>query len=382
MSSGFAKGNTVRCTVTPNDGTVSGAADYDTVGILNSAPSVSSVTVSPSSPVYGSTLTAGYSTSDPDGDSVSVSTAWLVNGTQVSTASSIAVASYAVKGDSVAVRLTPTDGAASGSAVTSSARTIGNTAPTAPSLSITASPTEGVDDILCVIDTAATDVDVADTITYQFTWEADTLVYPDDFPSALGPDHTTWADDTVPAADTLLATDWTCTVSAYDGTTSGAAADATTSTIGPTAYYGPGATATGGYGLHGGGYLLGQTVTLSSPITLTGFGVHLYSGSSGIQFGLYTDSGGVPGTLVAQAPATSVVAGLNEVAVTGGSVSLAAGTYWLLKIVPATTYITENSSGSVLTYYRAYPYNTTLPTTFGGTSSYNDQTIATWLIGY
>lgn len=247
LSSGLSKGDTVVCTVTVQDGNGGTDTGSDSELIENSAPSVSSVTISPSGPVYASTLTVSYTSLDPDGDSVVVGYAWSVNGAVVSTGSTLSVASYAVKGDSVSVTLTPTHGFDAGVAVAAGAVSTGNTAPTSPVVDATDSPAAGTDDIVCAITTASTDVDTADTVSYVIEWEGDGAVYPDDFGSATGPDTTTYTDDTVPAADNSLASSWTCYAYATDGTADSADASDTP----PSRGSGPAQPARAGMGLRG-----------------------------------------------------------------------------------------------------------------------------------
>ena len=218
MSVGYSRGDIVQCTATSNDGTEDGNNASGSATIENSPPSVSNITISPSAPVYASTLSASYTTGDIDGDSVSVTYAWFVDGAQVSTSPSIPVASYAVKGDTLRVELVPDDSLDTGTAGLSGNVTVRNTAPSDPALELTETPVAGLDELICEIVVESTDVDTADIISYRFSWEADGRPYPDDFGSAVGPTTTTFTDDTIPAQDNTFATTWTCFVSADDGT--------------------------------------------------------------------------------------------------------------------------------------------------------------------
>ena len=152
-----------------------------------------------------------------------------------------------------------------------------------------------------------------------------------------------------------------------------------------TSTYGDGYSASGEIGTHGVGYLLGEQVTLSSAITLTAFGIRLDAsdpGTGSVQFALYSDSGGTPSSLVAEAAGASVVPGDNEISVDGGSVSLAAGTYWLMKASDQNIFLVEEASSSATVYYKVFTYGGSLSSTWSGGSSYTDGIFATWLVGY
>ena len=65
----YVGGDEVYCRVTANDGTVSGnTITSSTVTVRNTVPTVSNVTITPSSPVYNSNLTCAYTFADVDGD--------------------------------------------------------------------------------------------------------------------------------------------------------------------------------------------------------------------------------------------------------------------------------------------------------------------------
>ena len=65
------------CTVTPNDGHDDGSAGSATWSVDNEAPTISAVTVSPSSGVTSTTsLTCAVTASDPDGDTLTTTYSW------------------------------------------------------------------------------------------------------------------------------------------------------------------------------------------------------------------------------------------------------------------------------------------------------------------
>jgi len=221
LAGSHAKGDTVSCEVTPNDGTADGTPVSDSITVGNTAPQTTAVSLTPSSPDTADTLTASYTATDMDGDSPSASYAWYVDGSLASaTGSTLDGATWFDKGQEVYLTVTPNDGTEDGTAVTSSPVTVLNTAPEAPSISITpSSPIEAVDDLYCQVDSASADDD-GDTVTYSMSWTVDGTTYG----SASA---TTWTGDTAAAADTSAGQVWVCTATPNDGEDDGAAATAT-----------------------------------------------------------------------------------------------------------------------------------------------------------
>ncbi len=207
------RGDTVVCTVTPYDGTDYGTAVTDTLVIGNAAPEVTSVTLSPTAPTTDETLTATVSSTDADGDRVTLSYAWEVDGAVIATtATSISGITWFDRDEVVTVTVTPYDGTDYGTTGTDSV-TCANTPPTAPTVSIDPDPPGGNDDLVCTVDTASTDDD-GDAVTYTFEWDVDGTAY-------TGATTTYETGDTVDAADTTRDEVWTCTVTPSDGTDDG-----------------------------------------------------------------------------------------------------------------------------------------------------------------
>ncbi len=213
------RGDLWSCTATPNDGTAPGAsASSADVMISNAAPEVLSVVLSSLSPSTDTTLTAIATTQDTDGDSVSVSWAWKVNGTLVpgATSASLSGLVFFDRGDTIEAIATPDDGSETGAPRASATATVGNAAPTAPiAQTAPAAPTES-DDLVCVVDQPSTDAD-GDPITYTVSWDVDGA------PWTGATYDTTWAGDTISAADTQGDETWTCTMTPNDGRSGGAA---------------------------------------------------------------------------------------------------------------------------------------------------------------
>jgi formylglycine-generating enzyme required for sulfatase activity len=178
-SNRFAKNDSIYVVVTPWDGTSYGSPVSSAVATgTNTAPTITRVTLSPSAVYTSSTITASVTSSDLDGDTVSYSYDWYVDGYPrgSSTSATLSGASYFDKGQVVYVIVTPNDGDADGATATSSSVTVANTAPTAPVVAITPGDAVDGDDLTCTVVTAGTDAD-GDALTYSFDWDVDGVAY-------------------------------------------------------------------------------------------------------------------------------------------------------------------------------------------------------------
>jgi hypothetical protein len=168
----FDQGDEVYCSVGADDGEVVGpTVSSDPRTVLNGPPSIDGVSLSPSSPAEGDTITATLGTiTDPDGDAVSTSYAWYVDGTKVSSATELSSDSFD-KHQEIYLEVTPSDGAREGDPAVSATITAINTAPAFTTLttdpmeaawgeSITASPSGWID-----VDN--------DAEGYQYAWYVD-----------------------------------------------------------------------------------------------------------------------------------------------------------------------------------------------------------------
>ncbi len=212
LSGVFSRGDTVQCTVTPNDGFDAGLARSETVVIENTPPEVLTVSISPSEAYTNTILTAITTTADAEGDPVSLSYAWTVDGVSVAeTSSSLDGSIHFDKHQVVAVSVTPNDGFTDGPAVAAGGVTIRNSLPSPPSLSfVPADPVEGEDDVWCAIDSPAGDED-GDTVTHEFSWELDGV------PWGGATITTVSVGDTIPLSETAAGQVWACTVTSNDG---------------------------------------------------------------------------------------------------------------------------------------------------------------------
>ncbi len=122
-----AKGEVWEVTVTPNDGDTTGTALSASVTIVNTPPTVSTVSITPTSPEADERLQVNYTFSDPDGDAESGTTIrWYKNGAvQSSYNNQDSVPATAVSaGDQWNVTVIASDGTDSAAARSSSSVTI------------------------------------------------------------------------------------------------------------------------------------------------------------------------------------------------------------------------------------------------------------------
>ena len=139
--------------------------------VVDSAPVVTSVTISPANPTTNQLLTANVSASDADGDAISYSYVWNRNGTpiagQTGSTLDLSAASNGDAGDAISVTVTPSDGTLSGAAATSAAAVVVETAPVV--ISVTISPANPTTNQMLTANVNSSDAD-GDAITYSYVW--------------------------------------------------------------------------------------------------------------------------------------------------------------------------------------------------------------------
>jgi hypothetical protein len=170
LSGAFAKGETVTCTVTPNDSTDAGTPDSDDIVIGNTAPSVSDVLISPDPAYVTDTLSCGYTFADADGDSVASTIDWTVGGTSVGTGPTLSGAFTG--GETVTCTVTPDDGTDAGTP-DSDDIVIGNTPPEVTNVAISPAPADTFDDLTMTYTYSDAD---SDGDSSSIVWEVDSVV--------------------------------------------------------------------------------------------------------------------------------------------------------------------------------------------------------------
>jgi hypothetical protein len=148
LSSGYQKGDTVTCVVTPFDGTSSGTPVSASIVIGNAAPTVTSVAISPLSPSVNDDLTCTYTFTDPDGDADQSEFEWETTSGGIVGNGSTLSAGNALAGDTVTCRVTAKDGTDTGNTDSASV-VIGNSTPVASNVSISPNPAYAADTLTC-----------------------------------------------------------------------------------------------------------------------------------------------------------------------------------------------------------------------------------------
>lgn len=129
-------------------------------------------------------------------------------------------------------------------------------------------------------------------------------------------------------------------------------------------------------------YLLGQKVTVSSNMTLTHMGLITKAASAAGQWALYTNNTDLPGTLIANTAQHSVLMGDQMYAIVQGSVSLSAGTYWIMGVYnPSASMAVDTTVTTNKIAYISFGFGGALPATFPNPSVYNGTRFNYYLYG-
>jgi hypothetical protein len=170
-ASATTKGQVWQFTVRPGDGTSLGAqVSSPVVTIANSAPSASTVQITPASPSSTSSLSVSYAYADPDGDAeLGSEIRWYRNNVLQPALNDVrTVPAPLTLNDLWYYTLRPRDGADLGALVQSTSVVVGSSAPTATNVRITPSPAR-TDDVLTAAYTYA-DPDSQPETNSQIRW--------------------------------------------------------------------------------------------------------------------------------------------------------------------------------------------------------------------
>ncbi|MEL6341656.1 MAG: hypothetical protein AAFV53_00890 [Myxococcota bacterium] len=369
-----------RVEVRANDGRLDGAPGVVSVGVLNSAPIVDSVALSPSDPRTNDLVTATAEASDLDGDGIAFDYEWSVNGSVVpdATGPTLDGASHFDKDDSISVSVVPRDDVLSGEAAASTAITAVNSPPGAPIVEMDPGYTRGDEAASCLITEDVVDDD-GDPVTYTVTWEADGAAYPSEFAEASGPDTVEETDDTVPADDQDLADTFTCWVTASDGTDASAAVSDYFDVA--TSFYEVGYWLEFPYtSIYARNYLLGHPILVTRDMTVVELGIIAKRTASNGKIALYTDNLGQPDELVIGSALQRIVVGTNQFPVRRTAIK--AGTYWLMAVFDATAYMGEDRSGRHNVYYQSMTATGDFPDSISAPSSFYGYHNNYYIYGY
>ncbi|NMC04064.1 MAG: hypothetical protein GYA24_02570, partial [Candidatus Lokiarchaeota archaeon] len=203
----FDKWDVVTCEITPHD-SIAGIPRNGSVIIVNTPPSISSVSLSPGIAYKNTPLSATITGwSDADGDLASYFYKWYVSGSPVATTASVLDPIYFNKGDIVYCVVTPNDGEINGTTIISNTVIIQNSPPSISNVSITPALAH-TDDTLNTVPSGAADAD-GDSVSFIYTWWVGGMLVPGQASSNLSGIYFTKNVNV------------SCQVTPFDGTTYG-----------------------------------------------------------------------------------------------------------------------------------------------------------------
>jgi hypothetical protein len=203
LTTGFVRGNSVRCVVTPDDGRDPGdAVQSNAVSIVNAAPTLASVSLSTTTPSTHTTIgivpNGAY---DADNDTITYRYQWYVDGAPAGTGATLPGTAFQQR-QQIYVDVTPFDGLTLGATVRSNTATVINGPPAITSVLLAPSPANTTQDLIC--SWTGSDVD-SDPLTPTYFWR---------YNGTLLTDVT---GNTLPAARTTKGDSVRCDVSITDG---------------------------------------------------------------------------------------------------------------------------------------------------------------------
>ncbi len=144
----------------------------------NNPPVASNVALSPNPVLTNDVISVSATTSDADGDSVTLSYSWLINGNFISeTGNTLSGTSWFDKNDQIQVEVTPNDGHINGNTTLSNTITISNTPPSISSVTISPLTLNNETVAFCTV-SGWNDAD-GDSEGYQYAWRVNGVVLQD-----------------------------------------------------------------------------------------------------------------------------------------------------------------------------------------------------------
>ena len=166
-----ARGDVVTLTVTPNDGIENGTPVTVSQIVIGFPPTVT-VTLGPNNPTANQTLTANAIAADLEGNPVTLTYVWSVDGTTIQTTANtpspidtLSLAGNVVKGDLITLTVTPNDGQQTGTPATASV-TVADSPPVA---SVRLDPLNPSASQVITATATTSDLD-GDPVTLSYIW--------------------------------------------------------------------------------------------------------------------------------------------------------------------------------------------------------------------
>ncbi len=189
-------------TATVNDGHVDSAAVSTTVTVVNAPPTATAILVTPSSGTPDDTFVcSAQDVNDLDGDPVSISFLWLVDGAEVAGGDTLTPADFFfAKHANLLCEASLSDGVDT-TVMDSAVVDVVDRAPDAPVVTVSPVSPLDTDDLAC--SATGSDPD-GDALSYTYLWSVDGVA-------------TAYTSASVPASATHKDETWTCTATADDG---------------------------------------------------------------------------------------------------------------------------------------------------------------------
>jgi hypothetical protein len=164
------RGDVLAVRVTVTDGTHATTAVSSTVLVVDAAPVVDSATFAPPSAHTNDLLTASATARDADNDALTYAYQWTRNASDIPGATAatldLSIAGHGDRDDSIAVRVTASDGTLTSTPVTSDTVAVADTGPVMSVALNTSSPTTQT---VLVATATASDAD-GDALTFTYVW--------------------------------------------------------------------------------------------------------------------------------------------------------------------------------------------------------------------
>ena len=207
----FVKDQPVSCSVSANDGIGDGVfTGSNVLFILNTPPVINGVTISPTGVQTADTITASIDAADIDGDILSTSYDWYVNGALVSALPALNGLMSFDKADTVYLEVSVSDGEDESDTLTSNTLLVINTPPIGPTVSVSpVAPITGEESIICSLVGEGDDLD-GDDLTYAYSWKRDGIPWTGDTFTSVEP------GDTIEAVHLKSYEIWTCLITPSD----------------------------------------------------------------------------------------------------------------------------------------------------------------------
>ncbi|MCB9682577.1 MAG: hypothetical protein H6733_14020 [Alphaproteobacteria bacterium] len=167
-----ARGQTWTVTVIPDDGTDKGEPPPPRCASPTARPEILGVSLTPSPVTAASEITPEIDANDPDGDDITFTYTWTVNGEEASSTRRLTTDRFE-RNDRIGLTIVPSDGRADGEPYVLDEVVVRNAAPTVGGVTLSPAGDVRKADVLTCAATNPRDVD-GDTVTLRYSWQVGT----------------------------------------------------------------------------------------------------------------------------------------------------------------------------------------------------------------